>query len=70
MCFYVYILKSEKDNGYYYGYTSELNQRLIRHNEGLVRSTKARRPFNIHYFEAFETKTEEIKRESFLKSID
>jgi putative endonuclease len=69
MSFYVYILKSEKDNGYYYGYTSELNQRLSRHNQGLVRSTKNRRPFRIHYFEVFETKTEAIKREKVFKSI-
>ena len=51
-------------------YTSDLEARLIRHNDGMVRSTKARRPFSIHYFEVFETKTEALKRENFFKSID
>ena len=70
MEFYVYILKSLKDSGYYCGYTSNLESRLARHNALLVRSTKARAPFVIHYFEKFSTKTEALKREHFFKSID
>jgi len=54
----VYILISEKDGGYYYGYTSNLAERLTHHNNGLVRSTKGRVPFKIHYYEEFKTKTE------------
>ena len=65
MNYTVYILKSSIDGGYYYGYTADLAVRLARHNEGLVRSTKARRPLNVHYFEVFETKTEALKRENF-----
>ncbi|MBL0329064.1 MAG: GIY-YIG nuclease family protein [Bacteroidetes bacterium] len=70
MHYYVYILKSLKDNGYYYGYTSDLPKRLERHNSLLVKSTKARAPFVIHYTEMFNSKTEAIKREKFFKSID
>jgi putative endonuclease len=65
-----YILVSEKDGKYYYGYTSNLPERLNRHNSGLVRSTKARIPLKVYYFEEFESKTEAIKRENFFKSID
>jgi putative endonuclease len=36
----------------------------------MVRSTKANRPWDIHYVETFETKTEALKRENFFKSID
>ena len=70
MNYTVYILKSSIDGGYYYGYTADLAVRLARHNEGLVRSTKSRRPLIVHYFEVFETKTEALKRENFFKSID
>ena len=70
MNYIVYILISEKDGKYYYGYTSNLEERLARHNNGLVKSTKARTPFKVHYFEIFNTKTEAIKREIFFKSIE
>ena len=65
---YVYILKSLKDEKYYYGSTSNLDKRLASHNSGKVRSTKFRRPLKIIYFESFETKSEAIKRELFFKS--
>ena len=68
--FFAYILKSEKDNGYYFGHTSNLDERLEKHNKGKVISTKNRRPFVIHYFEKFETKSEAYKREMFFKSFE
>ena len=70
MPFYAYILKSEKDNGFYYGHCQNLQQRLLRHNAGKVRSTKSRRPFIIHYFEEFDTKSKAAKREYYFESID
>ncbi len=66
----VYILKSIKDSKYYYGYTSNLANRLNRHNSGMVRSTKARTPFMIIYTEIFQDKSTAIKRENYFKSID
>ena len=70
MSFTVYILKSLKDGRYYYGYTSNLVNRLERHNSGMVRSTKSRIPFIIHYTEFFDNKSDAIKREHFFKTID
>jgi putative endonuclease len=70
MKYYVYILKSLKDKGYYYGYSSDVAMRLNFHNEGLVRSTKGRRPFVLHYVEEFDNKSDALKRENFFKSID
>ncbi len=70
MPYVVYILKSLKDDGFYYGYTLDLVKRLERHNTGLVRSTKSRTPFVVHYTEEYQTKTEALKREIFFKTID
>jgi putative endonuclease len=43
--FYVYILKSLKDNGIYIGKTNDLKRRIYEHNNGYVQSTKSRKPF-------------------------
>ena len=34
--FYVYVLKSLKDNNFYTGYTKDLKKRLQQHNNGDV----------------------------------
>ena len=53
----------------YIGHTSDLDQRLKLHNEGHSISTKAFIPWEIIYFEEFETKSEAMKREYALKRI-
>jgi putative endonuclease len=68
--YYTYILKSELNQSHYYGHTSDLKNRLKRHNAGKVRSTKAYRPWNLIYSEEFATKSEAYQREQFFKSID
>ena len=70
MKFYTYILKSLKDGRYYYGSTSDLTKRLVKHNKGDVRATKARRPLEVIYFEEFDSRSEAFMREHFFKSID
>ena len=65
-----YILQSEKKLTHYYGHSSDLENRLKKHNAGKVRSTKANRPWKLIYFEEFLTKSEAYKREQFFKSID
>jgi putative endonuclease len=70
MPFFVYILKSEVHNRFYFGYTANLEQRIERHNLGLVKSTKAYRPWTIHYFEEYSSKTAALKRENYFKSIN
>ena len=69
MPFYTYILRSLKDNRFYYGHTSDLNIRLQNHNKGKVRSTKSRIPFEIFYYEEFETKSAAYRQEMFFKSV-
>jgi putative endonuclease len=68
--YFAYILRSEKDNKYYYGSTSDMASRLAKHNKGDVKATKNRRPFVVHYSEKYETRSEAYKREHFFKSID
>ena len=68
--YFTYILKSQKDDGYYIGHTIHLEERLKQHNAGKVRSTKGRKPFVIHYFENFASKSEAFKREMFFKTVE
>jgi putative endonuclease len=64
----VYILRSKKDNKRYIGITSDLKERIFEHNNGLVRSTKSRRPLTLIHSELFKSKTEARSREKFFKS--
>jgi len=68
MKYYVYILKSEKDGGYYFGSTQNVEERLERNNAGSVKSTKYLRPLKLYYFEECKTKKEGEKREKFFKT--
>ena len=66
--FTVYILRSEKDNKRYIGVTSDLKERLFEHRNGLVKSTRHRRPFNLIHTEMYESKFEANQREKYFKS--
>ncbi len=68
MPYYVYIILSLKDNGYYIGSTSNVSARLQFHNAGLQRSTKARIPFKLILIEEYLTKVDALKRETQIKS--
>ena len=65
--YYVYILLSIKDNRRYFGFTNNIERRLFEHNNGLVKSTRNRRPLRIIHTETFTTKEEAMKREKELK---
>jgi putative endonuclease len=66
---YVYVLKSQKDDKNYVGYTKNLKLRFEQHNKGLVSSTKNRRPLNLIYYEACLNQQDATKREKYLKTI-
>lgn len=65
--FYLYILKSKKDNNLYVGSTNDLKRRLKEHNDGKVISTKPRTPFELRYYEAFSCEEDARNREFSLK---
>ena len=64
---FVYILESEKDNSFYIGQTDDLQKRLNFHNQGLSKYTSRKTLWRIVYFEKYNTRTEAIQREQFLK---
>ena len=66
--FFVYILKSVKDGKLYVGYTSDVSRRYKEHIDGLVESTKNRRPLKLIYYQAFIAKQDAINEEKYLKS--
>ena len=66
--FYIYILWSEKLRKRYVGYTSDIAKRVHEHNEGNSKFTKSGIPWKLVHTEELSTKTEAIKRETFLKS--
>ncbi len=50
------------------GYTSDLKDRIIKHNQGLVQSTKPHRPWILIYYEACLNKKDAMRREKYLKT--
>ena len=68
MFHYVYILESKKDGEFYTCYTQNLKLRFEQHTEGLVISTRNRRPLTIIYTEACLNKKDAEHREKYLKT--
>ena len=67
---FVYVLFSLKDNKLYKGSTSNIQKRLLKHNSGGSKSTAHRKPFVIVHIEQFENKSDALKRELYLKTIE
>lgn len=68
MLYTVYILYSEKFNKHYTGYTSDLVQRLRSHNELGKEWTARYRPWKLIYSKEFESITEAMAHEKWLKT--
>ena len=60
--YYTYILKSQKDDKYYIGFSSDLKKRFEQHTLGKVNATKNRRPLELIYYEAYQTENNALKR--------
>jgi putative endonuclease len=65
---FVYVLKSQKDNGLYIGFTNDLKARVNGHNSGLVESTKNRLPLELIYYEACLNRKDAFRREKYLET--
>ncbi len=66
--FYTYVLRSQKDKKFYTGYTKDLKLRFEQHTQGLVDSTKDRRPLKLVYYEACLKREDATHREKYLKT--
>jgi putative endonuclease len=66
--YFVYVLKSEKDNNFYTGFSENLYKRIEEHDAGRVESTMYRGPFKLVYYEACLNKKDALKRERYLKT--
>jgi putative endonuclease len=69
MYYKVYVLYSYKHQKTYLGFTSNLRNRLIHHNQKGVKGWSIRyRPWTLVHLELFSTKSEAMSRERYLKS--
>ncbi len=64
---YPFYVKSKKDKSLYIGFAPDLKARFLKHNQGLVRSTKNLRPLELIYYEAYSTEKLARSRERKLK---
>ena len=66
--FYVYLLRSESDCGFYIGFSTNLRGPLRQHQDGESFATKSRGPWKLIYYEAYTEREDAEGREKFLKS--
>src|SRR5258707_205666 len=61
--YYVYILLSLLNGRHYIGFSSDVMRRINQHNEGLVQSTKAYRPWKLIHLESYKDRSSAMQRE-------
>ena len=70
MAHYLYILRSLKDGRLYVGETRDVRRRLVKHNAGLVQSTRHRRPLELVAARRFPDRRAALTYERFLKTLE
>lgn len=66
--YYVYFLRSLKDDSIYIGVTDNIKRRFKEHNSGSSKSTAPKRPWIIARIEKYNNIKSAYRREKFLKS--
>ncbi|MEK7169511.1 MAG: GIY-YIG nuclease family protein [Patescibacteria group bacterium] len=66
--FYIYILRSLKDNSLYIGYTNDLKRRFKEHNRKKSYSTRKKAPWILIHYEAYLNSRDATRREQYLKT--
>ena len=67
MSYYVYVLKSLKNDSYYVGCTNNIERRLSEHNAGYSKSTRLNVPFKLVYKEEYNSLSDARVREQNIK---
>ena len=65
--FYMYVLKSKRNESLYIGFTNDLRKRVLQHNQGTSPSIKRYTPWELIYYEAYKSKQDAVLREKQLK---
>ncbi|MDB2462642.1 GIY-YIG nuclease family protein [Algibacter sp.] len=68
MIYYVYVIRSEKDNRLYKGLTDDLQKKIAQHNMGENKETKGYRPWVLIYSKVFISRVEAKDFEKHVKS--
>ena len=68
MPYYTYVIFSKSSGRYYKGHCNDLSTRLTEHNNGKTKSTRPFVPWELSYYEEFETLSEAICREKYFKT--
>ena len=66
----VYIIQSELDHTFYKGYSTDVEKRLLEHNEGLSSYTSRKTPWKLVFIKNFETKREALIFELRIKKYN
>jgi putative endonuclease len=67
--YWIYILESQSDKGWYIGYTSDIKRRLKEHKSGHgAQTTRLKGDWKLIYCEGYLSKADAEGRERFLKS--
>ena len=66
---FVYILKSLINDRYYIGSTNNLKRRFDEHNNGLSKYTRLTKPFELMFYQEYDTIGKAIKIEVKLKKL-
>ena len=69
MSFWVYIIYSESTDSYYKGQTDNLNERIVRHNNGWEKATKSGVPWKLVWKAEKQDRSEAIILEKKLKNL-
>ena len=68
LLYYTYVLYSLKDHKFYIGFSSQLAERMQKHHNGDVTSTKRRRPLRLIYYESYLSEMDALRREKYFKT--